>query len=382
MIYSIQANKMKSSYRLLRIFGISVELHISFILFFLLLFIVSSLESGLISGIGTLILFFILFTIVLLHELMHSFAAIKNGIKVPRIILLPIGGLANVEIPEKPEKELMIAIAGPLLNFFLAFLAAFILVIVSPDPIGVFQQNLPYVSSLDPANIQNVVFTLPGILTALIFFNLSLGLFNMLPGFPMDGGRVFRAVLALWMDHVKATEIAVRVGQFIFLGMMFFGFLSGSFMLLIIGMFLFFASGSELNVAKLSHSLQDLKIGTIAIKNFGYTNDMMTISEFLRLIARPEQRFYPIVKSDGKLYGILDIYDLSEIKNESFSKKTARELARGFEIIEADLKVKDKIQDIVSKEFLVVVSKGQVIGYLTPQHILEIANFYGVTRQK
>lgn len=372
---------MKSSYKIFQIFGISVELHITFILFFMFLFTISFLEAGFLSGIATIFIFFMIFTIVFLHELLHSFVAIKNGIPVQRIILLPIGGLANVEIPEKPEKELVIAISGPLLNFSLAFLSAFLLVFLFPNPIDLFQKNLPHVISLAPDTI-SFIFTLPGILSALIFFNLSLGFFNMLPGFPMDGGRVFRAVLALWIDYVKATEIAVRFGQFIFLCMMFFGFISGSFMLLIIGMFLFFASGSELNIVKLSHSVYDLKIGAIAIRNFVYVNESITIPNFLEFIVKPDHRYYLVINNDGKLLGILDLYKLMEAKNEELFKKTVRDFISSAYVVDAEAKLKDKIQEVLSKDFVIVALNGKVVGYLTPQYIIDVANLYNILHQK
>lgn len=370
---------MQSSYRIFRIFGISVELHITFILFFLFLFLVNWAQGGLISGIGTLILFTILFTIVLLHELLHSIVAIFNGIKVPNIVLLPIGGMASVELPQKPEKELMIAISGPLLNFFIAILSGIILILISPtDFIQVFIVSMQNMWDKTP----EVIFNLPGLLSVLVYINLMLGFFNMLPGFPMDGGRVFRAVLALWMDYVKATEIAVRIGQFIFLLMIFFGFFS-NFFLVIIGMFLFFASGSELNLAELRKSLHDLTVGAIAIRNFNFVNEPETLKEFFEMIAKPGQNYYIVVDFSGKIVGVLSIRDLENLKAEDIEKLRVKDFAKNFEFIDAKEKVEEKLHELLSKEFLLVVSedKKQIIGYLTPEYVLEFARFYGITHK-
>jgi Zn-dependent protease len=334
------------------------------------------IQGGLIFGFGILLLFTLIFTIVLLHELTHSVVAIRNGIKVPSIVLLPIGGLASVEIPQKPEKELMIAISGPLLNFFIAVLSAILLVLIAPENfLEIFLTSVEKMWD----DIPSVIFNLPGVLSILIWINLMLGFFNILPGFPMDGGRVFRAVLALWMDYVKATEIAVRIGQVIFLGMIFIGLFS-NFWLMIIGMFLFFASGSELSMAKIRDSLKDLKIATIAIRNFSYVNESMLIQEFLKLIARPGQSYYPVVDTTGKVTGVLNTRDLEEVSREKLLTSSVKDFTKGFDVIDGNLKVKEKIHDLLSKEFLLVVSENkQVIGYLTPEYVLEFARFYGIS---
>lgn len=335
------------------------------------------MEGGIKAGVGILLFFFLLFTIVLLHELSHSLVAMKNGIKVPSITLLPIGGMAHVEIPEKPELELMISIAGPLLNFTLAFLAGIILFLIVPNPAEIF---LRAVNDMN-GDISAVIFNLPGILSILIWVNLMLGFFNILPGFPMDGGRVFRAVLALWMDYVKATQIAVRVGQVIFLGMIAFG-LFFNFWLVIIGIFLFFASGSELSMAKVRHSLHNLQVGAIALRKIYPVNQEMTIEKFLELIAKPEQNYYPVINSDNKVTGILSTEDVTSLSSLAIAKTSVKEIMRrDFQVIEAKEKIEEKLPLLLSQPFLLVVDKGQVIGYLTPEHVINFSRFYGLKQR-
>ncbi len=328
------------------------------------------------AGIGVLLLFFIIFTIVLLHELTHSLVAIKNGIKVSSITLLPIGGLAHVEIPEKPETELMISISGPLLNFCLAFIAWIALLLIVPNPTEIVLISIETMWD----NIPSVIFNLPGILSVLVWINLMLGYFNILPGFPMDGGRVFRAVLALWMDYVKATHIAVRIGQVIFLGMIFAGlFLFPNLLLVIIGMFLFFASGSELSMAKVRHSLHNLSVGAIARKKISPVSEDMTIEKFLELIAKPEQNYYPVVNSEGKVRGILNAEDLASFPQQNLSQTSVKEVMQtSFQVIDAKEKIEEKLPHLLSQPFLLVVDEGHVIGYLTPEYVMNFAKFYGL----
>ena len=369
---------MQYSYKIFRIFGISVELHITFLLFFLVVLPVYWVSYGIMSGIGMALLFAILFAIVLLHELMHSITAKLNGISVPRIILLPIGGLASIEIPEKPEIELMVSAAGPLFNFAFAGLSMIILLLVSTDPTTALTTLLTSIGNLDPVNITSVIFNFQGILSLLVWINFMLGLFNILPGFPMDGGRVFRSILAFWMDYTRATRIAVKVGQIIFIFMMILGFLSGDLWILIIGLFLFYAGGNELKVTKIKHALHGVTIGHIAVTDMTHVDESMTIEDFLNQVAKPSQVHYPISNTAGRIIGILNMSDLRSVNKKDFYRIPVKNLARGFEIIDADKKIDAKIADLLTKEFLLVVSGTKLVGYITPDRLIEAARFYGI----
>ena len=138
----------------------------------------------------------LLFTCVTLHELGHSFMARRFGVRVPRILLLPIGGMAEFDsIPRQPRQEILIALAGPAVNF--AIVAILMIFVRFP-------------SGWDP---ENVSLTVPELFRHLVVVNLAMGLFNLVPVFPMDGGRVFRALLARKLTYVKATRIAAGVGK-------------------------------------------------------------------------------------------------------------------------------------------------------------------------
>ncbi|RLI92169.1 MAG: hypothetical protein DRO89_02645 [Candidatus Altiarchaeales archaeon] len=358
---------MKSSYRIFRIFGISVELHITFILFLLLVSL---------FGPANVIFWLSIFAIVLMHELTHSIVAMKFGIKVPRITLTPIGGLASIEVPEDPKKELLISIAGPLSNFVLAstIYLLFISTSLTVHSYSFIIQRL----SMSNANILDPSFLLSGIL----WVNLILGLFNVIPGFPMDGGRVLRAVLALWIDHVRATKIAVRIGQL----MAFFMIISGIFVnpwLILIGVFLYYAGSSEFQLVKIKHALRGLKIGTLAMRNMRHANEYMTIGEFVRLIARPDQDYYPISDQSGRVIGVLNIQELKKVHREDFDKILVRDIANPrFNVLDAHLNAEEVVGKLLGMGFSLVVDSGRVIGYLTPEHILETAQFYNLLSKK
>lgn len=168
-----------------KFFGIETRLHWSFLLVLVLLFVVGAVGNGLPAALTTVTLFVAIFGCVLLHELGHALAARRYGIGTKEILLLPIGGLAQLErIPSNPRQELVIAVAGPLVN------------------VAIVALLLP-VSMVSQASF----------VATLIQVNVILVIFNLLPAFPMDGGRILRAILAFRMSAARATRIASSIGR-------------------------------------------------------------------------------------------------------------------------------------------------------------------------
>ena len=189
---------MKWSLKLGRILGIDVYVHFTFLL---LLGFVSlahwMTERSLEAALTGLLFFTGLFACVLLHEYGHALAARKYGIATRDITLLPIGGLARLErMPDKPSQELVVALAGPLVNVIIAA--------------GLFL-GLTLSGTWQP--LATLTTTNGNLLERLLAVNVFLVLFNLLPAFPMDGGRVLRSLLAMQLDYARATRIAARIGQ-------------------------------------------------------------------------------------------------------------------------------------------------------------------------
>jgi Zn-dependent protease len=184
------------SINLFRIFGIQLAIHGSFVLL-LAYYALEGWQQGRWAGMVWRVLLIILFFIcVVLHELGHSLTARRFGVKVPRILLMPIGGMAEFDhIPRKPSTELLITIAGPLVNFLIAL-----------PLLPYFWQNMVNDVPLTPWSI-------PELGLELLIANLIMGTFNLLPVFPMDGGRIFRALLATRLPYLRATFWAARIGQ-------------------------------------------------------------------------------------------------------------------------------------------------------------------------
>ena len=235
---SADAHDMKWSYTIGRVFGIAIKLHLFFLIFIGALVLETLLSQGPVTALATGMLLCLLFGFVLLHELGHSLMALHNGISVLDITLLPIGGMARiVEMPEDPWTEFKVAVAGPLVNRAIAVLLSPLLLLVAIGELGRPQLS---VTSL---------------LAYLIGINLMLAIFNFLPAFPMDGGRIFRALLARKRGYLRATEIAAATGKWIAVALGIAGlFYFHRFWMVIIGLFVYFAGQQELAVIRARHA--------------------------------------------------------------------------------------------------------------------------------
>lgn len=225
---------MRFSTRIGKLFGIDIFLHWSFVLIPILV-IYSSLTNGrgLAASSLSLLLTLALFGCVLLHELGHALTARRFGIRTRDIVMLPIGGLARLErMPRKPSQEFLIAIAGPAVNVVIAGLIFVTLLLISP-----------------PATLLSPGLYGLSFFVSLMWANILLVAFNMLPAFPMDGGRVVRSLLAMLVPYEDATLIAGRLGQVMAVGFGIVGILWQPTMILI-AMFVFFAASSEIRMVR------------------------------------------------------------------------------------------------------------------------------------
>jgi len=291
---------MKVSFKIFSIFGIPVELHISFLLFMIIIFAFAFL--GIITPYLAL-LFILLFVTVVIHELAHSYVAKRYGVSVERITLLPIGGVAAMdEIPKDPGQELKIAIAGPLTNFIIAIFCLAGLFITGG--IGVLGVSQFFISHTPTADINLFLSNFLGI-------NLMLGIFNLLPAFPMDGGRVLRAFLARKMSYVKATKIAATIGKQFAILMAIFGIFF-SFFLILIAIFVYVGADQEYKTIMISSMLEGLLVKDIMAPNVITLTPKTPVSEALNTMFKQRHMGYPII-DENKLAGIITFEDISRV---------------------------------------------------------------------
>ena len=289
---------MNNAIKLFNVRGIDVKMHITFPLILLwgaLSFGVFR-NGGWEGAIYGVLVISLVFVIVVLHELGHSIAALHYNVAVKQIVLLPIGGVAQLEeIPEEPRKELVIAFAGPLVNLILAILLAIIAPLAGRDL--TFGNLLSFTSTLGEltfASIFSYIFTT----------NLFIGLFNLIPAYPMDGGRILRALLATRMPHGRATTAAVTIGQILSWGFGLAGFLTGNFFLIILAFFIYTGAGQEGKLVHIKNVLGDLRVEQAYSRGVRSINLNEPLETALNYTLNSFQSSYPIC-DEGKLAGML-----------------------------------------------------------------------------
>jgi len=278
---------MRWSLPIVTIKGTAVRLHISFLLFLLWLAGSAYGQAGLTAGLSAFIFFVLLFFCVTLHEFGHILTARHFGVKTPDVTLLPIGGVARIErIPEKPAQETLIALAGPAVNFVIAGLLIALL------------GQVPATEVL-PTNIG------PQLVAQLAMANLALALFNLVPAFPMDGGRVLRAMLSVRFGFLRGTRIAARVGQALSLGFAVAGLFSGNAILVLIGLFIFLAASGEAGIARVRSAASGLLASDLMITDFKSLLVDATLEDAAGALIRTSQHEFPIVDGQHHVQGVI-----------------------------------------------------------------------------
>ncbi|MBI4214947.1 site-2 protease family protein [archaeon] len=296
---------MKTSFKILTVLGIDIELHVLF---------VALIASFLILDPRLGLLWILAFFFVTLHELCHAIVAKRNRIGVRRIILWPIGGMAvmdTIDIP--PGVELRMALAGPLFNLILA-VGIYSAITAAGYPLAAWGGQI--ISG-------KITLDLPQLLLFYTFYiNLALGLFNLLlPAFPLDGGRILRAILAMRMDYLRATRYSQMTGLFIALGLFFFGLIGGDLWLMIIAFFIGLAGGGEYQATLVHRSLKRIPLSHVLSRDFATVKPSETVGRVARKMMA-EKKSAVIVEATPFL--VFDLNDLASAKPDGRVGKAAK----------------------------------------------------------
>jgi Zn-dependent protease/CBS domain-containing protein len=360
---------MSWSVTVLRVKGIDIKIHASFGLIFIWAAYYwgsradTAVEGALFGVIATLLLF----AAVVMHELAHSLEAMRFGIRVHDITLYPIGGVARMEaMPSNPWQELRIAVAGPLSNIVLAMLLGGVGWLL--DWRAVISLNDLYDSVGDT--------TWSGMLAYLTMANLLLALFNLLPAFPLDGGRVFRALLATRMDYLRATQIAVAVGQGMALVLGFLGFTSGSWSLILIAIFIWFAGAQEGKHVEVKRVLRDVTAGQAMTRRPHALAPDDSLAQAADLLLSTAQTAFPVLDhSDDQLVGLLGEDDLLKgLRGHPATARVRDVMRTDIPTTTAAAPLFEALRQMAASQataMVVVDATGAVIGLLTAQGINE-----------
>jgi Zn-dependent protease len=281
---------MKWSFRFARFAGIDVAVHATFALLLAWVALTVWRATGSTMAVMQGLLFILtLFACVVLHEFGHALTARHFGIRTRSITLLPIGGVAAMEkMPDDPKQEMLVALAGPAVNVVIAALIGLFLSLNAIPP---------------PAAEENATLLLSSpaaFLYSLMAINLVLAIFNMLPAFPMDGGRVLRAALAMRMDHHLATLRAARIGQSMAVVLFFLGFFYSP-ILMLISVFIWFAAGAESGAEQLRHALHRVGTRRAMVTRFDLLLGADRLQRAIDLTLQTDQKHFPVQFGDGSL---------------------------------------------------------------------------------
>ena len=279
---------MAWSLRIATIAGTEVRVHITFSLLLIYIWVMHYMIGGATAAWWGIVFILTVFACVLLHEFGHVLAARYFGIRTPDITLLPIGGLARLErMPEQPGQELVIAMAGPLVNVVIAFL---LIAFMAGD--------------VDMAHLEQVEDPREGLLARLAAVNIFLVVFNLIPAFPMDGGRMLRALLAFRLPWARATQIAAIIGQGLAFVLGFIGLFYNP-ILIFIAIFVYLAAAAEAQNAQIRDLASSILTGDVMVREFATLPESATISDAIDALLATTQHEFPVVGSGGALRGVL-----------------------------------------------------------------------------
>lgn len=279
--------RMKSRWKIARVAGIDIYLHATFPLLVVWIAIYRYSQSGTLGSAGTAAAFILLlFAAIALHELGHAVVARRFGIRTQDITLLPIGGIARMErMPEKPREEMLVAVAGPVVNMVLAALLVGLAAIWPVRPAPAF------------------------FLEELARANYWLAAFNLLPVFPLDGGRILRAALSLEYGHLRATEIATLVGR---TGALLIGFagLIWNPLLVVIAFFVWISAAAESETTRLQELVADVRVEQVMLRDCQTFVAGETLARAANHLLASSQEDFPVITEDRRLLGVLRRTDL------------------------------------------------------------------------
>lgn len=342
--------------------GVSIHFHITFLL--LLAWIaVSHISAGhslVIAGQG-LLLIACVFAVVVLHEMGHALVARRFGIATRDITLYPIGGAASLErMPERPAQELLVAIAGPAVNGALALVIYLGLRLADVD------------AGEDPLALG------ASLAVQLVWINVSLGLFNLLPAFPMDGGRILRAVLAFRMDRVRATVIAARIGRGLAVVMGIAG-LMWSPMLAVVAIFVWISAEQEAVIEQTRTTLRGVAVADAMVSEFQTITAETPVDTAASRLATGFQHDFPVVEDD-EVVGMLTRDDVLRALALHRPRSPVREIMHErFPVAGAHEQLDDVLARLPTDgSAIAVFQHDQLVGLLDPAHIDQLLAMRGM----
>lgn len=341
-------------------FGIPIKIHWTFSLLWLFMIGVGIFNGSDATTLISLSFFIIsMFICVILHEYGHALTARKYGIKTLDIIISPIGGIARLQkLPEKPIHELIVAIAGPLVNLFIAIVLAIIVYF-----------GFNEVDFSTPEELVELLSTPLGFLSMLIWINTVLFVFNLVPAFPMDGGRILRAFLSMKYGKVKGTQYASVVGRILAIGFICAGIFM-SYILIFIGVFVYIMAKSENEQIAIQSKLSKFQAKDIMNVNFTRLHLSTRLEEVYQKYIRGGEKNYIVFDSLGNVSGVLpELFIKEAFKEEELSYYVSEHMSNNVYFTNENIPLDKLFEDMNVKGVAIAIIKNddQILGVVDRQ---------------
>jgi stage IV sporulation protein FB len=338
--------------------GTVIRIHVTFLLFLAWIGVAHYAQGGAQAALEGVVFIVLLFLCVLLHEFGHVFAARRYGVQTPDITLLPIGGVARLErIPEEPSQELIVALAGPAVN---VVIAAILFIALGGFP------------SAEGMEVQNAGVSLLGRIAVV---NVFLVIFNLIPAFPMDGGRVLRAVLAYRMGYTRATQIAASVGQFVAFGLGLLGLL-GNPLLIFIAVFVYLGAAGEAHAVQMRQVSRGMLVSDGMVTRFESLRPDSRVEDAVQCLIKTTQHDFPITDTSGRFLGILTRDDMIKALRDHGPEMPVRDVMRSdIPTIHHRQPLEDAMRLMQGGGFPAIAAldgRSNLVGLVTPENLGEM----------
>ena len=337
-----------------RLFGVPVRLHFTFII--LVIFLLVAGFSSDLTTLNLTLYVLALFASVVMHELGHALVARRYGIKTLEIVMFPIGGVARLERNPRPSEEFWVAIAGPLVNVLIFGVIYFYL-----------QGRSVFVPMQELGKTTNA-----NLLTSIAMGNLVLAAFNLLPAFPMDGGRILRAVLAKFKPEQEATRLAAGAGRLLAMVMALYGLINGQFMLVFVAFFVYLGAAQE-SAAAIGRALTEgIPVRAAMVSEFHTLTHGHTIKDAANLLLATSQQDFPVLHS-GQVVGLLTRNTLlRSMATEGPEAYVAGVMSRDFVRLDPAMDLAEALPVMASAGSCALVMEHEtLVGLLTSENLSE-----------
>ncbi len=350
---------MRGSYKILSIRGISIHIHWTFLLLVGWVILANASTGNNIEQITWSLLFLLaVFACITLHELGHALMAARFGIQAKEIVLLPIGGIASIEkFPENPGQELAISIAGPLVNVAIA---------------GLLWLLIPNMSIIENGQHMTIMHGHDFIYN-LRTVNIALAVFNLIPAFPMDGGRILRALLGFKLNYIQATTIAATVGKVIAILFIMAGIVLINPILPAIGIFIIFSAGAEESYLRLKSLVKGIKLNEVLMYDYNSLQANMTVQEASNILNSNHSKYFILMDGANPVGTINRMEIIKAIAEMNYNVPVKNLLKEELQSLNGNKEIDTVLEQLARSDERIypVMDNSQFVGVVSLNHIIE-----------